>query len=377
MPDKVDFAAEGLLEGLSGDARDSRIALLQRLHADGATLEELREATEEDRLLLLPADRVIVGRARYTGFEIAEMSGLEPDFLFAMRRAHGLPVPDPSERVFTEIELEGARNAKAFRDAGLAPEDMLEVTRVLGRGLGQAAEAMRTATLRLVLRPGVREDELAYAFADVAARLTPLTGPMVTQMVKLHLRHVIHTEMLNVAEREAGTLPGAREIGVAFADLVGFTRLGEQVPPDELGRIALRLEEIAASVVEPPVRIVKTIGDAVMLVSMEPAPLVGVCLDLVQAADEAEDEFPQMRVGVAAGPALTRAGDWYGRPVNLASRVSDVARPSSVLVTEEVRDRAGDDYAWSFAGKRRLKGVHGELPLFRARPVPEDDGAPG
>jgi adenylate cyclase len=375
VPDNLDFAAEGLLDGLSGPARESRLALLERLHADGATVDELREAVEEDRLILMPAERVIAGRARYTGFEIAEMAGLEPEFLVAMRRAHGLPVPDPTERVYTDIELEGARNAKAFRDAGLAPEDMLEVTRVLGRGLGQAAEAMRTATLRLVLRPGAREDELAYAFADVAARLTPLTGPMVTQMVKLHLRHVIHTEMLNVAEREAGTLPGAREIAVAFADLVGFTRLGEQVAPDELGRIALRLDEIAASVVEPPVRIVKTIGDAVMLVSPETTPLVGTCLDLVHAADEAEDEFPQMRVGVAAGAALSRAGDWYGRPVNLASRVSDVARPSSVLVTEEVRERSGEDYAWSFAGKRRLKGVAGEIPLFRARPVPEAGAA--
>jgi adenylate cyclase len=374
VADQVDFEAEGLLEGLRGRAREARLTLLERLHDDGATLEELREATEENRLMLLPAERIMAGPARYTGLEIAEMTGLEPEFLRAMRRAHGLPIPDPTERAYTDLELEGARNAKAFRDAGLAEEDMLEVTRILGRGLAQAAEAMRAVTLKLVLRPGASEDELAYAFAEAAAHLTPLTAPMVNQMLRLHLRHVIHTEMLNVAEREAGVLPGARDVGVAFADLVGFTRLGEQVPPDELGQIALRLDRLAAGVVEPPVRIVKSLGDAVMLVCPEAEPLVRTGLDLVGAAEEAGEDFPQLRVGVAAGPALSRAGDWYGRPVNLASRVTDIAWPSSVLVTEEVRDSTGDVYSWSFAGKRRLKGVLDDVPLFRARPLPDEPG---
>jgi adenylate cyclase len=370
----VDFAAAGLLEGLDGPAREARLRLLQRLHDDGTALEELREAVEEDRLILLPAERVMVGHPRYTGLEIAEMTGLDPEFLVTMRRAHGLPVPDPAERVYTELELDGARNAKAFRDAGLSEEDMLEVTRVLGRGLAQAAEAMRAVALKLVLRPGAHEDELAYGFAEAAARLTPLTGPMVDQMVRLHLRHVIQSEVLNLAEREAGVLPGAREVAVAFADLVGFTRLGEQVPPDELGQIALQLDRIAGAVVEAPVRIVKSLGDAVMLVCPEPEPLVQAGLDLVGAAEAAAEDFPQLRVGVAAGPALSRAGDWYGRPVNLASRVTDIARPSSVLVTEEVRERSGDVYSWSFAGKRKLKGVHYEVPLFRARPAePQSD----
>jgi adenylate cyclase len=370
----VDFAAEGLLKGLRGNARAARLRLLERLHADGVSLGELREAVEEDRLILLPAERVVAGRDRYTGLEIAEMAGLDLEFLLMMRRAHGLPTPDPAARVFTDIELDGARNAKAFLDAGLPPEDMIEVTRVLGRGLAQATEAMRAVALKLVLRPGAGEDELAYAFADVAARLTPLTGPMVAQMTKLHLRRVIQTEVLNVAEREAGILPGARDVGVAFADLVGFTRLGEQVPPDELGRVALQLDDLAADVIAPPVRIVKSIGDAVMFVCPETAPLVGASLRLVEAADSAGEDFPQLRVGVAAGPALSRAGDWYGRPVNLASRVTDIAWPSSVLVTDEVRETAGDAYSWSFAGKRKLKGVPQEVPLFRARELAPESG---
>src|SRR5581483_3970751 len=103
-----------------------------------------------------------------------------------------------------------------------------------------------------------------------------------------------------------------REVAVAFADLVGFTRLGEEVPPDELGRLAARLEELANEVSEPPVRLVKTIGDAAMLSSPEPEPLLGATLALVEAADTEGQDFPQLRAGAALGLALPRAGDWFG-----------------------------------------------------------------
>src|SRR3954471_18078137 len=187
-------------------------------------------------------------------------------------------------------------------------------------------------------------------------------------MINLHLRHVVATELISAREREAGKLPGAREVGVAFADLVGFTRIGEELPPDELGRVADRLEELTAERVAAPVRLVKTIGDAVMLVSPDLEPLVHTVLELVEAADAEGEEFPQLRAGVASGDALSRAGDWYGQPVNLASRITGRARPGSVLVTTEVRDATGEDgLNYSFAGDKRLKGVRDPLPLFRVR----------
>src|SRR5205807_1203274 len=173
-----------------------------------------------------------------------------------------------------------------------------------------------------------------------AARLEPLTAPMLGQLMNLHLRHLVQTEILSAAERHDGRLRGAREVIVGFADLVGFTRIGEDVPPDELGRVADRLEELAAERVAAPVRLVKTIGDAVMLVSPEAPPMVEATLKLVEAADAEGEDFPQLRAGLAAGAALSRAGDWYGRPVNLASRITGRARPGSVLVTADVRDAA-------------------------------------
>ncbi len=148
---------------------------------------------------------------------------------------------------------------------------------------------------------------------------------------------------------------------------MGFTSLGESVAADELGAVAERLEEMAVEVAEPPVRLIKTIGDAVMLGSRDTDALLAAALRLVEAADQESERFPQLKAGVARGEAIGRAGDWYGRPVNLASRITDIARPGSVLASEEVKDAAEGDYDWSFAGARRIKGVDGEVKLFRVR----------
>jgi adenylate cyclase len=363
-----DFAAAGLLDGLDGEPRAARERLLRRLSEDGATIEELKTACDEGRLLLLPAERLIGGRPRYTMRDVARQTDLDLDFLRALRRANGLPLPEPDAVAYTDADLEASWTAKTFRDAGVRDEDMLSITRILGRGLAQAAELMREVTLDLVLEPGTPEDELALRYADAAARLEPLTAPMLGQLINLHLRHVVQTEVLSAAEREDGRLPGAREVVVCFADLVGFTRIGEDVQPDELGRVADRLEALAAERAAAPVRLVKTIGDAVMLVCPDAPAMVGAALDLVEAADAEGEDFPQLRAGVAAGPALARAGDWYGRPVNLASRITGRARPGTVLVTAEVRDAAStDEMSYSFAGEKRLKGVRDPIPLFRVR----------
>jgi adenylate cyclase len=199
---------------------------------------------------------------------------------------------------------------------------------------------------------------------------------MVLTTLSQHLRNMVQGEVAGQAERATGRLPGARDQTVAFADLVGFTRLGEQIAPEDLGSVAERLFTIARDVVAPPVRLVKTIGDAVMLTAPEPAPLVGAALALVAASDAesagGDGGFPQVRVGLAHGPTVARGGDVFGRAVNLASRVTTIARAGSVLATREVRDAAREDYRWSSAHARRIKGLPEPVPLYRARPLPAE-----
>jgi len=184
------------------------------------------------------------------------------------------------------------------------------------------------------------------------------------------------SEAISAMERSYGRLPGSREVAVCFADLVGFTRLGEEVPPDELGRLAVRLEALATEAAQPPVKLVKTIGDAAMLASPEPEPLLDAALRLIDAADAEGPDFPQLRAGAAVGLALPRAGDWFGRPVNLASRITAIARPGSLLAEGEVRISVHDAYHWSYAGERRLRGIRDPVALFRARRRPLQAEAP-
>jgi adenylate cyclase len=365
--EEIDFAAEGLLEGLEGEPRAERLALLAQLASDGVALSELRRASATGTLMFLPADRVIVGDVRHTFAEIAELSGVEPEFLSRALRAMGLPIPEDDEPVYTDAELETAQMIHVARQAGISDDENLDLLRVLGRGLSQAAESLRALPLKLVLRPGISEHELAHSYAEATAQLYPLLDPLLRNLLALHLRHTTESEVVSAMERSGGRLPGSREISVCFADLVGFTRLGEEVPPEELGHLAVRLEALTTDVLEPPVRLVKTIGDAVMLASPEPRSLLDTGLALLAVADAEGEDFPQLRAGMAMGAALSRAGDWFGRPVNLASRITAVARPGSLLVEREVRETARDSYRWSFAGERRLRGVREPVALYRAR----------
>ena len=91
-------------------------------------------------------------------------------------------------------------------------------------------------------------------------------------------------------------------------------------------------------------RLVKTIGDAAMLVSPEPPALVEAALSLVDAAEAEGEDFPHLHAGVALGPVVSRGGDWYGHTVNLASRIADIARPSSVVCEDAVHEAAPEAF---------------------------------
>ena len=107
---------------------------------------------------------------------------------------------------------------------------------------------------------------------------------------------------------------------------------------------------------------------AVMLVAPEPAPLLDAALELMEAAVGEGEQFPAVHAGAAHGQALRRWGDYYGGPVNLAARLTERARPSSLITDGVMRERAGDDgFAWTEAGFKRLKGMSEPTPVWRCR----------
>jgi adenylate cyclase len=370
----IDFEAEGLLDGVGeGRAREARLELLRTLLQEGFTLEELRRAASEDRLALLPVERVLESEGpRHTLREAAEAAALDVEFVQEARRAIGLPAVDPDERALTDQDLELTRHAKVLLDAGLDRESLLELVRVMSHALDSIASALVATLGEALLQPGDTERDLGLRYAETLQLLTPLAGPALELILARRVREQIREAVIGRAELESGRLPGAQPVVVAFVDIVGFTELGEQVPADELGAVVRDFEKRVETAAHPPVRLVKTIGDAAMLVAPEPDPLLDAVLGLMD--DSLEDpNAPALRAGVASGEALQRAGDWYGRPVNLASRLTAVARRGAVVATEEVRKAARDGRRWSFAGNRRLKGVAGQVALYRVRRAERGD----
>jgi adenylate cyclase len=366
VADDIDIEASGLLDGLDGQPRAERAELIEYLLDDGFTVDHIRS---EFAPMLMPAGRVVGDDGvRMSARQICEDTGVDLELLEAIQRALGLPrVDDPDAPVHLRADADAAARARVFVDAGFSREQVIAVARVLGQGMSQTAEVMRQVVLEAVIEPGATEVQIAKAYGELVQQVSPLLGPLAEDVLRLQLRHGLETEAVSVAERAAGKLPGAREVTVCFADLVGFTRLGEAVPPEELESLANRLSALARDVAAPPVHFIKTIGDAVMFVSTDAAALLRAALQLLAAAEK--EDLPQLRVGLAAGSAVRRAGDWFGSPVNLASRVTAVARPGSVLVAEPVHEEIGDtdEFSWSFAGARHLKGIKGEVKLFRAR----------
>jgi adenylate cyclase len=366
---KIDFGAEGLLDGVEGEAREARLELLEALAEQGVTVDEMRQAIAEERLVLLPVERALGGEFKYTVEQVAEISGIDLDFLSRELQALGLPVPEPGDVVLNDEDLEAARRAKGFLDAGLPEEGIIEVARVIGMSMARLAEASQALIGDAFLEAGATERDVGLRYAAAAKLMIPLLGHTMQYVYGQHLREGIKQAVMTDAELASGKLPGSSEVTVAFADLAGFTSLGERVEVDEIGEVSGKLTALATSLATSPVRLVKMIGDAAMLVSPEPEPLLDATLSLVEAVEE-DEGLPSLRAGVARGEAIGRAGDWYGRPVNLASRITGFARDASVVVNEPVKaalDNEDGPFSFSFAGKRRFKGIDGETAVYRAR----------
>ena len=366
----MDFEAAGLLDGLEGPEREARRKLLEQLVAEGFSDRELKAAVEEDRLALLPVERVLGGK--YTAAEVEEQTGAPAAMMLRLRRLMGLPEAGPDERVFDDEDIATARSTRLFLESGLDEEAIVAITRVLGETMSRLTATTTAAFASALLEPGDTEEDVARRFSALAERFVPAVSPVLLSAYRAHLLEQVRRAVLSRAERESGRLEVEQDQAVCFVDLVGFTRLGGELEAQELGDVIGTFSELAADVANAPVRLVKTIGDAAMFVSRESRPLVIAALNLIEAA--AARDLPATRAGIAYGGTSFRAGDFYGHAVNLASRITGVARPGSVLCDERVHAACEDAFSWSFAGRHRLKGIGEAVPLYRARPVSAESG---
>jgi adenylate cyclase len=344
--------------------------LMARLTDAGYAPSELDRATRDGRLLALAVDSALGGGpAELSLTAVAKGSKLPTGFVRELMLALGRPNPRPGERAFGQEDLELAGLVKRLLDFGLPRQELLEVLRVQSQGMSQTAEAVRRLVGNAMLEPGTSERELALRYIAAADQLRPVTAELLRLQFGAHLRAGIGREVVTGSERAAGRLRDSQDMAVAFADLVDYTTLGGHLPPEDMGRIAGRLAELAVAAVRPPVTLVKTIGDAAMFVSSDVDSIVEVVEKLTRRIVDEGPDFPAVRTGIAFGPATTRGGDWFGATVNLASRVCDLAKPGQILATEEVRRRA-TGVNWSRRRRRRrVKGIDERLQLYAIAPA--------
>ncbi len=353
------------------DRRSRRDAadLAARAASAGHPPQEIEQAAAEGRLPGLAVQSALGGgAAEFTLSDVARASGLGTAFVRELMQALGRPNPGRGERAFSRDDVELAKLISGFLDAGLPRRELLEVLRVLSRGMAQTADATRRLVGNALLERGLSQDEAALRYIDAGERLLPAVTEVLRLQLRAHLRTGISQKLLSDTERDTGRLTESREVAVAFVDLVGYTRLGGQLPPEDVGRIAGRLAELAADTVRRPVTLVKMIGDAAMFVSEQADALVTVVERLTQRIAAEGPDFPGVRAGIAFGPATTRGGDWFGTTVNLASRVAGLAKPGQILATEEIEQRASD-VTWERRRRRRkVKGIDERVRLFAVVP---------
>jgi adenylate cyclase len=156
---------------------------------------------------------------------------------------------------------------------------------------------------------------------------------------------------------------GHLRVAIAFADLAGYTRMTEELGDEHAVGVVERFVAEVEHTLPDDARILKTIGDEVMVVSNDPGSLV----DWAVGFQELHDTRPLPRIGMHYGEVVYRDGDYYGREVNQAARVSARAGASEVLVTRPVVDAAGPHLEFEHIGEVRLKGFADPTELFLAR----------
>ncbi|CAA9519431.1 MAG: Adenylate cyclase [uncultured Solirubrobacteraceae bacterium] len=367
------WVARGLIPQYDGRWAPAAIAharLVARMRERGHSLEQIRAAGDSGRLAfgylqgLFPS-----GEPTHTLEEAVADTGLEAALIERILSTLGLPA-GAVDRI-SESEIELLRYSAAVLVAGLPLIAFLQLVRVYGQALAQMADAeVRLFHMYVhepLMREGVPGVQMAEEMQDLAARLLPLTSPMMDLVHRRLLAHFVDQDVIGHMEAELDPRDrlalGHLRVAVAFADLAGYTRLTEELGDDQAVDIVERFVSNVANTLPDDARIVKTIGDEVMVVGTD----AGALVDWAVGFQALHTTRPLPRIGMHFGEVLYRDGDYYGREVNQASRVSARSGAGEVLVTRDVVEAAGSHLDFELIGDVRLKGFSGATELFLAR----------
>nr|WP_016884927.1 adenylate/guanylate cyclase domain-containing protein [Rhodococcus sp. DK17] len=359
-----EFAEAGLLDGLDGTERSTRIRVLQHLADRGISTDGLVSATREGQLGHELLDVTLSPHgAVYSLEQISQSTNISQEDVERWFRSMGRGVSASTSVDYDDDDLRLAQLLNEYRALGIADAGLFAFARIVGRNTSTLADASKSL-MQNNLDTNRDRPEIALQFARELQRFAEFQSQLLHRAVATRLRQQISQQIRADIATEHN--PESHVIAACFADMVGFTVLGEQLTPTELGDLADRLDTLTTDLVEPPVQFVKTVGDAVMLLSPDPTRLAVVVLKILAVAQQ--QGLPPIHAGIAWGTAVRSAGDWIGQPLNRASRIATIAEPLEVLADSETMRRIDSaEITIESAGTYQLKGLTGGSHLYRIR----------
>ena len=374
------WAREGVIPEVDGTGEWTTAAIahariVARLRERGHKLEQIKKAGSEGRLAYGYIEELFDGRKQAHSLnEAAELTGLEPALIERFWTSLGLPTSGIDQ--LSDDDVQALHYVAAVLDSGFPLVAFLQLCRVYGQALAQIAEAEVRLFHQYVHEPLIREGvpglEMAEEMGDLARDLLPFASPTMDYVHERFLQHFVEQDVVGHMEselEEEDVELGRVRVAIAFADLAGYTRFTEEEGEEEALSSVERFVEGVTNTLPEDARVVKTIGDEVMVVGQDIRALV----DWAVGFTSLFDERPEPRIGVHLGTTLYRDGDYFGRDVNLTSRVVARARGGEVLVTDSVVDVVRDSPHLSFEeiGQVKLKGFAEPRQLCRAIPREE------
>jgi adenylate cyclase len=371
------WVREGVVPGYHGSwtsTAAAQVRVVAQLRARGHTLAQIKQASDNGELAVStvgPIESLIASSGRrYTLRQAARQTGLKASVIERILTSMGLSAL--SIDALSEEDVEMIGHSSLVLDAGFPLEAYLQLMRVYGQALTQIADAeVRLVHLHVhepLMRKGVSGAKIAADMEGLTSRTLPLAAPLMNHLHGRFLAHFVEQDVVGHMETDiigGDGEQGQMSVAIAFADLAGYARLTEERGDREAVQTVERFVEAVEQTLPVDARVIKTLGDEVMVVGADPAALAAWAVALRSHADGGG---PEPRIGLHYGRALYREGDYYGRDVNQAARVVGRAQGGEVLVTRPVVDvaRGVDGLEFERIGKVGLKGFSEPTELFAA-----------
>ena len=360
-----------------GDVRRAQLA--RTLEGAGIGLEAISAGLESGRLSLgfldTPAYQRFATLGSETFSEVSQRMGIPVELLMVAREATGGALPEPGDRV-REDELVLMAYIRALLNSGNKPHSVERLLRVLGDGMRRLAEtqgdAWRTDLMEPLLARGATVKDIedaSVATGSVELEETAdaaIVAAWHAQQAQAWGANIILGFETILTEAGLLTKPTSPP-AICFLDITGYTRLTQERGDAAAADLAASLNRLVTRTSrDRGGRPVKWLGDGVMVHFRDPGSGVLAALEMVDGVGEVG--LPPAHVGLHAGPVLFQEGDYFGRTVNIASRIAEYARPGEVLVTREVVEESqGSGCRFTQIGPVELKGVPGAVELHVAQ----------